>query len=251
MKNKTLLLLITLFFVFSIQSQLNSQHNTPDTPLLPSEKIHSIKIGVFGGFNEPISPTEIVNKPTTATMNVQQSLLNGLDGLGYQSTYNIGIVAKYPLSQKYLSGINIEYSGWKSTNSCNCYDSVGISENKLTMIRFGFFIQYFIYKNLYVIPELSFNLFGVNITENSLRGNLDFSKSYTRIGAGLGLGYEILLTSKYSLDLTAKGQLPNLLLGKENNNSNSESESLINSKNETKEATLFILSFNIGILLSL
>ncbi|OGU16088.1 MAG: hypothetical protein A2X61_13325 [Ignavibacteria bacterium GWB2_35_12] len=213
--------------------------------------MHPIIIGVLGGINLPLSPSELVNKPTTATQYVQQSLLNGLNGLGFQSTYNFGIVAKYTLSKKFLLGANIEYSGWKSINSCNCNDTIGKSENKLTLFHFGFFLQYFIYKNLYAVPEISFNILGARVTENSVRGNLDFSKSYPRIGAGLGLGYEIPLTNKFTFDLSAKRQFLNLLLNKENHNTNSESESLINSKNETKEATLFILSFNIGILFTL
>ena len=91
----------------------------------------------------------------------------------------------------------------------------------------------------------------MNVTENSSRGNLDFSKSYTRIGVGLLLGYEIPLSNKFTVDIFAKGQFPNLLLGKESSDPNSESESLINSKNETAEAKLFLISFNIGILFSL
>jgi hypothetical protein len=220
----------------------------PATPIQPGERIHALKIGVFGGLNLPVKPSELVSKPTVATMEVQQSLLNGLDGLGYGPTVNLGVVAKYPLSDKFYLGANIEYSGWKSTNSCNCNDIVGKSVNSLTMLNFGVFSQYVLFYNFYIAPEISFNLLNAKVTENSSRGNLDFSKSYPRIGMGLGVGCELPLTNKFALDVSAKGRFPNLLLGKENNGN---SESLINSKNETKEALLFILTFNIGLLYSL
>jgi len=251
MKHLISLQVLILLLCFNFVIGLGQEETTPATPLKPGEAIHQLKIGVFGGANYPLSPSVLVNKPTSATKSVQNSLLNGFDGLNYGLTYNFGIVGKYQLSEKLYLGTNIEYSGWESTNSCNCNDTVSKSENKLTLLHFGIFSQYFLFKILYVSPEISLNFLGVKVIENSNRGNLDFSKSYPRIGAGLGVGYEIQLTKKFALDISAKGQFPNILLRKENSNANSESESLINSKNETKEAMLFILSFNIGILFSL
>ena len=224
------------------------QEETQSSPLEPGEKIYPIKIGMLSGAHLPLSPAELVNKPTTATETVQSSLLNGLDGLGYGPTINFGIIGKYPFSEKLYLGASIEYSGWNSENSCNCNDNIYKSENSLTMLHFGVFAEYFLYDKFYVSPELSLNLFGVNVSEYSNRGILDFSKSYPRIGGGLGVGYEFPLTDKFTIDISAKGQFPNLLLGKENSG---YSESLINSSGETKEAMLFLLSFNLGLLFSL
>ncbi len=229
-----------------------SQENKQGSPTEPGKKIQSFKIGLLGGINIPLSPLELVNKPTTATKEVQTSLLNGLDGLGFGTTYNIGVTGKFPLSELFLSGANLEYSGWESINTCNCQDEeFGKSENSLSLLHFGIFYHYFLYENLYAGPEIGFNFFNVNVTENSSRGELDFSKSYTRIGLGISIGYEYPLSKQFALDISARGQFPNLLLGQENTNPTADSESLINSKDETAEANLFLISFNIGLLFSI
>jgi hypothetical protein len=248
MKKMKFILMLALL-VLSNFLLLSSQEIKQSTPLKPGAKTQIFKIGIYGGINIPISPPELVNKPTTATNEVQKSLLNGLNGLGFGTTYNIGIIAKYTLSEKFLLGANLDYSAWKSKNSCNCQGTdFGKSENSLANLHIGIFSHYFLYENLYAGPEFSLNIFDVKVTENSTRGNLDFSKSYTRIGAGITAGYEIPLSDLFTIDIFAKGLFPNLLA---NSSTNSVSESLIQSKNETTETKLFLISLNIGILYSL
>jgi len=240
---------ILIFFNFLL---LYSQENKQGSPIEPGKKIQSFKIGILGGINIPLSPPELVNEPTTATKEVQPSLLNGLNGLGFGTTYNFGIIGKYSVSELMLIGANIEYSGWKSINSCNCDDEeFGKSENSLSLLHFGIFYHYFLYENLYAGPEIGFNFFNVNVVENSSRGELDFSKSYTRVGLGLALGYEYLLSKQFALDISAKAHFPNLILGQENTNPTVDSESLINSKDKIAEANIFLISFNIGLLFSI
>ena len=239
---------IFAMLIFSIFNIAMSQELTQPSPLEPGKIIHPVKIGLYAGNNLPLSPSELSGKPTTATQNVQQSLSNGLNGLGFGSTISMGVIAKYPLSEKFLLGANIGYSGWKSENSCNCSDKIGTSTNSLTFLQFGALAQYFLFDKFYATVELNMNMFGVKATENSNRGNLDFSKSYNRVGAGIGFGYELPVWYKFAFDFSVKGQLPNLLLGQENTGS---SESLINSAGNTKEAMIFIISFNIGLLFSL
>ena len=248
------LLLFVKIFTILILCNLNlaiCQEEEPSSPLKQGKTIYPIKIGIFGGIQIPISPDELVNKPTTATKAVDKSLLNGLNGLGYGSTINFGAVVKYPLSKKINLGTNLEYFGWKGEYNCDCIDTVSRSNNSLTLVHLGIFLQYAIYRNLYVAPEISLNVFGAKATENSNRGILDFSKSYTRIGIGLGIGYEIDISSNMALDLFAKCQAPNLFLGSTNSINYKEAEALINSKSSRDESTIFIISFNIGLLYSL
>jgi opacity protein-like surface antigen len=243
----TLLLICSSQFVKAQEIDRISQSN----PISPGKTILPVKIGLFGGVNSTVSPSEMVNKPTTASKDVQQSLLNGFNGLGFGQAINLGVVVKYPLTEDIYLGADVEYAGWKSTNSCNCNDNIDKSENSLSLLHFGLLSQYYLFDKLYASTELGLNLLGAKVTENSTRGNLDFSKSYTRIGAGLGVGYELPLMDNFALDISAKGQFPNLLLGQENTGTNTPSESLINAAGETKESTLFILSLNIGLLFSL
>jgi opacity protein-like surface antigen len=238
------MLIFSSQFASGRQGGFVSQSN----PIKPGQMVYPVEIGLYSGINNPLSPSEIVNKPTTAAKDIQQSLLNGFDGLGFGPTVNLGVVVKYPLSETFYLGANVEYSGWKSNNSCNCSDNIDKSLNSLNLIHFGLMTQYYLYDLLYASGELGLNLLDAKATENSNRGNLDFTKSYTRIGAGFGLGYEIPLTNKYSIDLSAKGQFPNLFLGEDNLGN---SESLINSTGNSNEATIFILSLNIGFLFSL
>ncbi|MFH1050438.1 MAG: hypothetical protein V1779_05835 [bacterium] len=243
---------IFVLIIFSNFFLLYGQEIKQGSPIEPGKKIQSFKIGLLGGINTPLSPPELVNKPTTATKEVQPSLLNGLDGLGFGTTYNFGVTGKYPVSESMLLGANIEYTGWSSINSCNCQDEeFGKSENSLSLLHFGIFYHYFLYENLYAGPEFGINFFNVNVTENSSRGELDYSKSNSIIGFGLAIGYEYPLSKQFALDITAKAQFPNLLLGKENTNPSIDSESLINSQDETAEANLFLISFNIGLLFSI
>lgn len=243
-----ILLMISAILFFCNFHHTFSQEEYPATPIKPGYLIYPIKIEVFGGINLPVSPSELVNKPTTATREVQKSLLNGFNGLGFAQTFNFGIVAFYPLNDKIYLGMGIDYSKWESINSCNCNDTLGMSVNSLTMLDFAFIAQYFLYDKLYSKTELGLNILGAKVIENSNRGNLDFTKSYPRIGAGLGIGYEIWIIDKLSLDISAYGLFPNLILGKENNGN---SESLINSKGEKNEANLIIISFKVGLLYSL
>jgi opacity protein-like surface antigen len=244
---KFLILLLICSFQFASAKQSGNK-DASSNPVGLGQKNIPVKIEVFGGINNPLSPSEIVNKPKIAVKDVQQSLLNGLDGLGYGPTINFGAAVKYPFSETYYMGVTAEYSGWQSNNSCNCNDVIGKSENSLSLLHFGLLSQYYLIDNLYASIELGLNLLDAKVVENSNRGVLDFSKSYTRIGAGLGLGYEIPLTDIFALNISAKGQFPNLLLGEENSG---KFESLINSGTDTKEATLFLLSLNIGLLFSL
>ena len=192
-----------------------------------------------------------MNKPTIASKQVEASLLNGLNGLGFGTSANFGIVGKYPLNKKIYLGSTIEYSGWSSTNSCDCNDSIATSENSLSFFQISAFLQYYLINKLYAYPEISFNFLGVKVNEESRRGTIGFSKTYPRIGIGLGVGYELALSEDVAFDLSVKAQLPNFLLTKDKDNSIVESTSLINSKLFKEEAQILILSFNIGILFSL
>jgi opacity protein-like surface antigen len=253
MKNIVYLKCFILLLIYSSQN-VNAQEigkESQSNPINPGKMVYPVKIGLFGGINSTVLPSEMVNKPTTATKDVQQSLLNGFDGLGFGQTINFGIIAKYPLSESFYFGAGIEYSGWKSENSCNCNNIVDNSQNSLSLLHFGLLSQYYLLGKLYTFAELGLNFLGAKVNENSNRGKLDFTKSYTRIGAGLGVGCEFPLMNNFALDITAKGHFPNLLLGQENTGTNTPSESLISATGETKESTLFILSLNIGLLFSL
>lgn len=250
---KKIYLLITLLFLVIYHHSAFSQDTSLSTPLIPGGLIKSFKIGAFGGINYPLNPAELTNAPKISSALVQQSLLNGRDGLGYKFTYNAGLCAKYPFSPKFYLGANISYSGWKSTTSCNCPDSLfGKSENSLGLFQITILPQYFFFDNFYIAPELNLNMFSVNVKENNTkRGSLDFSKSYTRLGVGIGIGYEYPVTKKLALDISAKTQLTNLLFKKDNDPNTPESESLINSGSNTTEASVTILTINLGILLLL
>ena len=252
---KKLFTIFGLTFLFCFFQIASAADTTISSPINPAQIIHGFKIGIFGGVNIPISPKIMINSPSVATDSVQRSLMNGLDGLGYGTTYNLGLTAKYPLYEKFYLGANLSYTGWKSKSECQCGADSGSSENALSMFHFAIVPQYYFFMNFYAAPEISFNFFNAKVTENSIRrGKLDFNKSYTRIGAGLGVGYELPLTKRFSLDLSAKGQFPNLLMGKDNTGvdlNKNDSESLINQKDEAKEAMLFIFSLNLGVLFAL
>jgi opacity protein-like surface antigen len=247
---KKIFILIPMLYLLMFHQSAFGQDTSLSDPLIPGGLIKSFKIGAFGGINYPLSPAELTNAPKNSTALVQQSLLNGRDGLGYKFTYNAGLYAKYPFSPKFYLGANISYSGWKSTTSCNCTDSLlGKSENSLGFFQITIMPQYFFFNNFYVAPELNLNMFSVNVKENnSKRGNLDFSKSYTRLGVGIGVGYEYPITKKLALDISAKTQLTNLLFKKDDDPNTPESESLINSGTNTTEASVMVLSINLGIL---
>jgi hypothetical protein len=210
-----------------------------------------MKVGFYIGANSINLPSILTDKPTTASKNVDLSLLNGFNGLGYGAAFNIGAILKYPFSRDFYFGGDVDYTSWKSENNCNCTDVITKSVNTLSLYHFGVFSQYFLVDNLYVTPELGLNIFGVKVTENSSRGKIDFSKNYTRLGLGISLGYELPLAPEFSVDFTIKGHIPNLLLTSENKVGYVESESLVNSIGETKEATIVVLSFNLVILFSL
>lgn len=150
---------ICIFFIFTYSQSSFCQMESQSTPIEPGNIKYPIKIGIFSGISLPLSPAELINKPTSATSKVQQSLLNGLNGLGYGYTMDIGIIVKYPLSANIILGGNIEYSGWKSINSCNCIDSVSKSENNLDLLQFGFLAQYSFYDKFFSFIEINLKFF--------------------------------------------------------------------------------------------
>ena len=224
------------------------QESAISNPLDPGKLKDNVKFGLLMGINYPLSPSELTNKPQAATPKVQQSLLNGFDGLGFKSTYDLGIIIRYSLSKKFRIGSDISFTGWKSQINSNLPDSIWKSNNSLSMAGFALLMQYNFFGNFYITPELTYNLFNVNTTENDIyRGTVNFSKSYSRIGAGIGLGYELPVYQQFSLDIFAKARVPNLLMIHSINTNFNESQSIINSGTNTIESSILMLSLNLGL----
>jgi hypothetical protein len=225
-------------------------------PLIPGRSIHAAAIGLSGGSSFLLSPSILTNIPTKALSTTQKSLSNGLNGLGYNATFNVGILAKFPIKGDFWLGGGLNYSSWSSKSNCSCKDIFTYnSENTLTNIQVSvnayYYFDSFSKIVFYVEPEINLNLLNAEATETaSKRGTLDFSKMYPRIGAGIGLGSEIPLTKNIGIDFNVKYQMLNLLLGKENKEINytTESESVINEENNKKEAIISVFSINIGLI---
>ncbi len=250
MKKSYFIFVILISLLFSNLS-IFSQQSILSDPLVPSKPMNRMKIGFLAGINYPSSPSELNSNPVKSTPKVQQSLLNGLDGLGFNATYDLGLMLRFQATKSLNIGSDISLTGWKSQISCNCSDSLWVSTNSLSMVGFGFLFQYFIYDNFFITPEISYNIFTVNSTENDkVRGNMDFTKIYSRIGAGLALGYEFPLSGKVSLDLFAKARVPNLLLKPSNSQTITSSPSIINSGTSSNEANITFISLNLGLAFS-
>ena len=227
-------------------------------PLNPGKSTHTAEIGLSGGSSFLLSPSILTNIPTKALSTTQKSLSNGLNGLGYNATFNLGILAKFPITGNFLLGGAVNYSSWSSKSKCSCKDNFTYnSENTLTNIQVSVNAYYYFASvskiDFYVEPEINFNMLNAKAVESaSKRGTLDFSKMYPRIGAGIGLGSEIPLIEKLGIDFNVKYQMLNLLLGKENKEINytTESESVVNEENNSKEAIISVFSINIGLIYS-
>ena len=248
---KILFGLIIIFFGFCLSIRAFGQDSLRSNPLEPVTMLKIFKIGIYSGINNTLGPSIMKNAPKFGTPAVQKSLLNGLDGLGFANSVNFGIFGNYPISSKISLGANLEYSQWKSDNSCNCQDTGGgLSHNSLFLYHLALFAQYKFLYGFYIAPEINLNTFAVQVQENnSKRGTLDFSKNYFRIGSGLALGYDYKLAQFIGLDANFKIQALNILLGKDFNPDDSESQALINSVNSTKESVILLFSFNLGFLL--
>jgi len=249
MKN-TFYYLIIILAVVSSYNELMCQDSSKTNPLEPASRQKILKLGVFGGWYNTLSPSIMKDSPKFGSATVQKSLLNGLDGLGFANSINFGIFGKYPLTSDLYLGSNIGYTRWNSDNSCNCQpiDS-GQSQNSLSLYHIGVYAQYYFANDIYFAPEISFNSFAVKVLENhSTRGTLDFSKNYLRIGTGLALGYSIRVAKYMELDANIKLQALNILLGKDFNLKDTESQALINATNSTKESVILLFSVNLGLL---
>lgn len=246
---KTLLILLFISTLTLNLKSIYGQDTLLSNPLIPQEKESNLSFGITAGLNLPLAPSILTRAPKTGTATVQKALLNGLDGLGYGITHDIGLLAKYSLDDNIMLAGALTYLRWKSENSCNCLDTSAVSTNILSSVSFSLSPQFRFLKSFYIAPELNFNSFSVKVTEfNSKRGNLDFSKNYFRIGTGLILGYYHKMVRYVDLDLSVKYQIPNLLLAKSFNPSDTESQAILNDTNSTNESLIMILSFNIGIL---
>ena len=245
--------LVLIIIGIGFNNPLKCQDSSKTNPLEPASEQKILKLGVFGGWNNTLAPSIMKNSPKFGSATVQKSLLNGLDGLGFANSFNLGIYGKYSLSNKLYLGANIGYTKWGSDNSCNCQpvDS-GLSQNSLSLYHFSVFAQYYFAYDFYMAPELSMNTFAVSVQENhSTRGTIDFSKNYLRIGAGLALGYSYRLAKFMELDANIKFQALNVLLAKDFNKTDTESQALINSSDSVKESIIMLVSANLGILFSL
>jgi len=198
------------------------------------------------GFNDMLSPKELVNKPTKALKSVDESLLNGFDGLGYNITYHIGLELKYDINDNFKLTAQINNSLWNSINSCDCFNEpFGESENTLSLWQIAFSLHYNFYENLYFSPELSINDFIVKVKENSSRGNLDFKKNYLRIGAGFSFGYDLQLYNSLFLNFNLRTQFNNLFLKEDTKQS-----SIIYSSDMTEPDIINVL-FTVGLFVTL
>ncbi|MCX6152760.1 MAG: hypothetical protein NT007_01230 [Candidatus Kapabacteria bacterium] len=235
-----------LLFVPLIWQNNFASNLIQSSPLSPGNQQNETIYGITLGLGYPLSPAEMFKTPSSASTNVHANLLNGLDGLGYNFTYNVGFILKFPLNESFYIGSSLQFSQWSSSNKCNCLDNTAASQNTLSMAHTAISPQYYIYNGLFVFSEISFNIFFVDISEKSNRGTIEFSDLYPRFGSGLGLGYEYRLSESKSIELSVKAILPNLFL-KNDNFFNHESEALITSNNSLKEANVILLFLNLSV----
>ena len=243
----------TLFILIYIQSNyLLSQTNKENNRAVPqTDAIYKIKYGFFGGLNMPLSPEEMTKIPKIYDKSTE-SLLNGLDGLGYKTTYIIGFQGKFNFYPEFWAGGNFAYTSWLSKNSC-FNDSIPTvnSENFLSLFTFGINSFYYFTDIFYSGVGVDINLFYVNVKENdSKRENIDFVNKYTRLGLNLMLGADIPIFKKVSFDVSVKAQLTNLLGLQNDNPETSRSEAIINQYGSPQESHIILLLINFGIMFS-
>lgn len=241
----------TLFIILGIQPFVIFSQSPDDeaTPLTPSISKYKSKVGIHGGVIIPISPEELYRVPRIYDKS-SESLMNGLNGLGYKETYNIGFDATFNFYRNFWTGINFSYSSWLSKNSCK-YNSNPVvnSENFLSFFNFGINGYYYLIKFIYTGIGLDINIFSVNVKEdNSKRQIIDFKNKYSRLGLSLIFGVDIPIFKRISFDVSAKAQITNLIGRQDDNPETGRSEAIINSYSNRMESHIILLQLNFGIL---
>lgn len=217
------------------------------TPLSPENNQKSFFLGLNVAENIPLNPNYFINPPTYYTEKTQQSLDNGLNGLGFGTSLSLGACIGYYLNTDISFLIHVDYSKWKSINTLFYSNSKTInSENTLELFQIACSMRYYYNWNFYISPEISFNLLPVHVKENDIRGSIEFSKNYFRIGAGLSTGTLFPITNNLFIDLSVKAQLLNLLLQSTDKQNTPESEALIKSVNSTTEDLINLLTFKVA-----
>jgi hypothetical protein len=209
-----------------------------------------IKLLASAGVIYPISPSVLINKPTSAEQVVQNNILNGLDGIGYKSSITGTLAIYYSLSESTHLGISLTYAGWKSENNLICNNqNAGKSENSISILQISPSILHYLFDKLYIISEISYNHVFVSVNEtNSKRGNYSFSQYYPRIGIGLSVGYEYPLSTMFDLNVYGKVQMINLfrLIPATATMSNV----IVSNPNNNSESIISTISINLSLILN-
>jgi hypothetical protein len=242
------IVIITLLVQFQLFSQTTKG---TDKSAAQIEREIKVKYGFYGGVNIPLAPDEMTRVPKIYDK-ASESLMNGLDGLGFKSSYIIGIQSKFNLSYGFWLGSSFSYSSWLSNNSCKNGPIPKVnSENFLSLFTFSIIPNYYLTDFLYLGAGADVNLFSVDVKEiGSQRGDFEFQQKYSRLGLCLEAGTDFQLFKDMSLDISVKAQLVNFIGRHDDNPATIQSEALISPQGSTLESHILLLQINLGIMFS-
>jgi hypothetical protein len=231
---------------------LYAQEDVLSTPLEPGYDHKPFYFGVSVGEIIPLSPNILTSPPTIFSKTVEKSLTNGLNGIGYGTGFSVSGILMNNITSHILLSLEGTYSKWTSNNTQSYEDNKIVSSvNSMTIIQFSLGLRYFYHSNFYFNPEVTANIIPISVKENDTRGVIDFSKTYYRIGAGIGVGTYFRLIKNLDVDVNLKAQAINLLLRKEDDLNTPESEALIKSFGNTKEEIINLITLKFGLIYSL